>query len=159
MRLSGQSRPGAILVAGLLVGRGSFGITAGENEVFPQLDPRRDLVRLRTRQDDTGDAASEPTWFMGPPAQNQAQIPLHITNNCPDTIWPGIAWGEGTGPGIGGFELVPGRKRKFRIGADFRGRVWARTNCTVSGSSAVCATGDCSGQLDCRAGVSPPPSS
>ncbi len=29
----------------------------------------------------------------GPPKEHEGQIPMHITNNCDDTIWPGIANG------------------------------------------------------------------
>jgi hypothetical protein len=37
------------------------------------------------------------------------------------------------------------------LGQGWSGRFWGRTNCTGSGASLTCATGDCAGQLDCNA--------
>ena len=82
------------------------------------------------------------------------RIPMHITNSCDDTIWPGITTQSGTGPGTGGFKQAPGNTTKLWVSPDWEGRIWGRTNCTVSGKSASCDTGDCMGELDCKFGVS-----
>jgi hypothetical protein len=89
-------------------------------------------------------------------------IPLKITNNCADTIWPGIASQAGTGPDTGGFELSPGTSKNLTVGTDWQGRVWGRTNCSFNangmgasnldgnnGGGRACATGDCNGTLNC----------
>lgn len=79
-------------------------------------------------------------------------IPLVITNNCPETIWPGVATQHGDRPESQGFELTSGATRKMSVGPDWQGRVWGRTNCTVSNDTATCSTGDCFGRLDCEYG-------
>ena len=89
-----------------------------------------------------------------PSADWDGRIPIHITNSCEDTIWPGIATQSGRGPGIGGFEQDPGNTTKLWVSPNWEGRIWGRTNCTVSGKSASCETGDCMGKLDCELGVS-----
>jgi len=89
-------------------------------------------------------------------------IPLVVTNNCADTIWPGLGTQHGIGPGTGGFKLGPNDARKMWVSSDWQGRVWGRTNCTfnedgtgpgnlngVDGNGAACMTGDCFGRLDC----------
>lgn len=89
-------------------------------------------------------------------------VPLVISNNCAETIWPGIGSQAGTGPGTGGFELAPGNSTNWTVSADWQGRVWGRTNCSFNalgngasningndGSGAACDTGDCGGVLDC----------
>ena len=81
-------------------------------------------------------------------------IPLIITNKCPDTIWPGVATQAGEGPECNGFALQPGQTRNLTVGPTWQGRVWGRTNCTVEGDTATCATGDCSNKLDCEFTVS-----
>ncbi len=90
----------------------------------------------------------------------QTPIPIVVTNNCPDTIWPGIGTQHGTGPGTGGFELAPGASNKMFVSWDWQGRLWGRTNCTfdgnkngVNGGGAACMTGDCFGVLDCQVSV------
>ncbi|TDZ74982.1 Thaumatin-like protein 1 [Colletotrichum trifolii] len=86
----------------------------------------------------------------GPPEDWNGRVPLKITNSCGDTIWPGITTQHGVGPGTGGFELAAGDSRELWVGPTWQGRAWGRTNCTVSGESAGCATGDCFGKLDCE---------
>jgi hypothetical protein len=86
----------------------------------------------------------------GPPSNWNGRIPLAITNQCDTTIWPGVATQAGTGPGIGGFELVSGNSSQLWVSPDWQGRVWGRTNCTVNGESCSCDTGDCFGKLDCE---------
>ncbi|GAP87126.1 putative thaumatin family protein [Rosellinia necatrix] len=86
-------------------------------------------------------------------ARRDAAVPLIITNNCPDVLWPGIASQAGDAPAVHGFELGPGRSRKLTVGPTWAGRVWGRTNCTVGGDTATCRTGDCLGKLNCIYGV------
>jgi hypothetical protein len=91
-----------------------------------------------------------------------ATIPLKITNNCAETVWPGIASQSGTGPGTGGFELKSGTSKTLATGEDWQGRVWGRTNCSFNaagtgasnlngnnGAGRACGTGDCNGVLSC----------
>jgi hypothetical protein len=89
-----------------------------------------------------------------PLAKRDNPIPLIVTNNCGDTLWPGIATQGGDGPESGGFELAPGATRSLTVGPTWSGRVWGRTNCTVSNDTATCQTGDCFGKLECEYGVS-----
>jgi len=94
-------------------------------------------------------------------------IPLVVTNNCDETIWPGLATQNGLGPTVGGFELAPGKSKKLYVSADWQGRVWGRTNCSfnddgsgprvkggLDGNGKACLTGDCNGRVDCRGPVS-----
>jgi len=88
-------------------------------------------------------------------------IPLKITNNCPDTIWPALASQAGTGPGTGGFQLTPGTSQSLWVSSDWQGRVWGRTNCSFNANGSgpsnsngnnggqACETGDCNGVLNC----------
>ncbi|KAI1114744.1 thaumatin family protein [Nemania sp. NC0429] len=91
-----------------------------------------------------------------PLTKRDRAIPLIITNNCPDTLWPGIASQAGDAPELHGFELAPGKTRNLTVGPTWAGRVWGRTNCTVGGDSAACQTGDCLGRLNCIYGGSAP---
>jgi hypothetical protein len=87
-------------------------------------------------------------------SKRENPIPLIVTNKCGDTIWPGIATQGGEGPESSGFELGPGATMNMTVGSTWQGRVWGRTNCTVSGDAATCLTGDCFGKMDCEYGVS-----
>ncbi len=100
---------------------------------------------------------------MAAAANDNGTVPLRISNNCGDTIWPGVASQHGTGPGTGGFELPAGSYESFRVSWDWQGRVWGRTNCSfnangtgpsqlngVNGNGAACLTGDCFGVVDCE---------
>jgi hypothetical protein len=102
----------------------------------------------------------------GPPTKRDS-VPLVISNNCAETIWPGIGTQAGTGAGTGGFELASGDSRSLTVSADWQGRVWGRTNCSFNvagtgasnlngndGSGAACDTGDCGGVLSCVLTVS-----
>lgn len=91
-----------------------------------------------------------------PLTKRDRPIPLIITNNCPDTLWPGIASQAGDGPGIHGFELGSRKTKNLTVGPTWAGRVWGRTNCTVGNDTATCQTGDCMGKLNCIYGVSVP---
>jgi Thaumatin family len=81
------------------------------------------------------------------------QIPISVTNNCFETIWPGITTQNGTGPGTGGFELPPGIRKDMWVSPNWQGRIWGRSNCTVNGNSCSCETGDCFGEMDCKFSV------
>ncbi|KAK4229983.1 thaumatin family-domain-containing protein [Podospora fimiseda] len=99
----------------------------------------------------------------GSDPENPTPIPLVITNNCGETIWPGLATQNGIGPGTGGFELSPRESRRMFVSPDWQGRIWGRTNCSfnadgtgpsnlngVNGLGFACLTGDCFARLDCE---------
>lgn len=81
-------------------------------------------------------------------------IPLIVTNNCGETLWPGIRTQHGDPPDSHGFELGPGETKIQTVGPTWQGRIWGRTNCSTGGDTATCLTGDCFGKLDCEYGVS-----
>ncbi|KAI0405503.1 thaumatin family protein [Xylaria palmicola] len=91
-----------------------------------------------------------------PLTKRDRPIPLIVTNNCPDVLWPGIASQAGEAPETHGFELGPGWSRNLTVGPTWAGRVWGRTNCTVGGDTATCQTGDCLGKLNCAYGGDAP---
>lgn len=90
-------------------------------------------------------------------------VPLRVTNQCSEDIYPGIYTEPtyGNGPSTQGFKLSPGDRKDLNVGGNWQGRVWGRTNCTFNaegtGPSAnggfnggkSCQTGDCKGLLDC----------
>ena len=93
-------------------------------------------------------------------------VPLVVTNQCTETIYPGVATQAGTSPGTNGFGLAPGATRNLTVGHDWQGRVWGRTNCSFNsagtgpsntggnnGGGAACSTGDCFGVVDCKVAV------
>jgi len=103
----------------------------------------------------------------GPPEKRDNSIPLVISNQCGDTIWPGIASQAGTGPGTGGFALESGTSNNLLVSTDWQGRIWGRTNCSFNvggtgpsnlngnnGGGAACGSGDCAGVLSCVGSVS-----
>src|SRR5271156_358149 len=51
-------------------------------------------------------------------------IPIKVTNNCAETIWPALASQAGTGPDTGGFQLKPGTSQSLLVGSDWQGRIW-----------------------------------
>ncbi|KAL3426560.1 thaumatin family protein [Phlyctema vagabunda] len=98
----------------------------------------------------------------GPPSKRASTTPIVVSNQCADTIWPGIASQAGTGPGVGGFELASGDSRTLEVSADWQGRLWGRTNCSFNidgtgpgnlngnnGNGQACDTGDCNGVESC----------
>jgi hypothetical protein len=103
----------------------------------------------------------------GPVRKRDGGIPLVVTNQCAETIWPGIGTQAGTGPGTGGFQLETGDSKSMTVSNDWQGRVWGRTNCSFNalgtgasnlngnnGGGRACATGDCGGVLSCVLTVS-----
>lgn len=104
---------------------------------------------------------------FGPPMKRDS-VPLVVSNNCEQTIWPGIGTQAGTGAGTGGFELASGESKSLMVSTDWQGRVWGRTNCSFNelgtgasnlngnnGAGAACTTGDCGGVLSCVLTVRP----
>jgi hypothetical protein len=96
------------------------------------------------------------------PHPRDVSLPLRVTNHCPEPIWPAILTQNGRGPAKTGFVLNPGASNPQTVSGDWRGRVWARTNCTfgnggrpASGQGgAACQTGDCGMFLECLGAVS-----
>ncbi|KAK8016126.1 hypothetical protein PG993_014315 [Apiospora rasikravindrae] len=91
-----------------------------------------------------------------PLSKRDNPIPLIITNSCKEPLWPGIATQYGERPESSGFELGPGKTRNLTVSSDWQGRIWGRTNCTTSGDTATCSTGDCFGKLECQFSGAPP---
>ena len=102
----------------------------------------------------------DPLYFV---KQKDSDLPLRVTNRCPEVIYPGIGTQAGTAPVVQGFRLGQGESRNLTVSADWQGRVWGRTNCTfnpagtapannggVNGGGAACMTGDCGGVVNCR---------
>ena len=86
-----------------------------------------------------------------------SDLPLQVTNNCDDDVWPAILTQGGTGPGTGGFQLSAGESKSMTVSADWKGRVWARTNCSFDGAQgSACSTGDCGQNLECQGAGNPP---
>jgi beta-mannosidase len=94
-------------------------------------------------------------------ARKEPITPLLVTNNCPETIWPGISTQSGEGPKENGFELQTGKTFNQTVSEDWQGRVWGRTNCSFndegtapkSGGAKACRSGDCNGIMNCVVGV------
>lgn len=88
-------------------------------------------------------------------------VPLVVSNQCKETIYPGVATQAGKSPGTNGFGLEPGETRNLTVGQDWQGRVWGRTNCSFNddgtgpsnNQGAACSTGDCFGVVDCKVAV------
>ncbi|KAJ4965025.1 hypothetical protein NE237_016874 [Protea cynaroides] len=80
-----------------------------------------------------------------------------ITNNCEETIWPGITPGENFGGG--GFELKSRQSIVFTAPVGWSGRLWGRTGCNFdSNGQGTCQTGSCGNTLKCGAPGKPPAS-
>ncbi|KAF6163995.1 hypothetical protein GIB67_028699 [Kingdonia uniflora] len=83
-----------------------------------------------------------------------------LTNNCPNTIWPGLLSGAGTSPlDTTGFALQKDESKIVNVPTGWSGRLWGRTLCTQDSSGKItCLTGDCgSGTLECSGGGAAPP--
>lgn len=102
-------------------------------------------------------------------SKRNSDVPLRVTNNCNEDIYPGIGTQAGIGPDSTGFLLRPGASNAQTVSADWNGRVWARTNCSFNaqgtgrGASGTgfnqsagpaCTTGDCGGKVACGSTVS-----
>lgn len=97
--------------------------------------------------------------------KRESTVPLRITNNCREVLYPAVLTQTGTGPDVSGFRLAPGDTKPQNVSADWRGRVWARTNCTFDANSTVpssgqggaaCLTGDCGQFVECQGAVRQP---
>lgn len=85
-----------------------------------------------------------------------------ITNNCGDTVWPGILSNAGVAPlSTTGFALQKGESKPLDVPANWGGRLWGRTLCsTDSTGKFTCKTGDCgSGKVECSGAGAKPPAS
>lgn len=96
--------------------------------------------------------------------RENSDLPLIISSNCAETIYPAILTQSGTGPNRSGFRLETGDSVAQNVSADWRGRVWGRTNCTFnedgtvpasSQGGAPCSSGDCGSFIECQGAVSP----
>lgn len=95
--------------------------------------------------------------------QRDSNLPLTVTNLCQEDIYPAILTQSGTGPSSGGFLLQSGDTLAQTVSADWRGRIWGRTNCTFSQDNMTnpasstggqaCDTGDCGPNLECQGAV------
>ncbi|RWR88668.1 thaumatin-like protein [Cinnamomum micranthum f. kanehirae] len=84
---------------------------------------------------------------------------FEIRNQCPYTVW--AAWIKEKQKitfGGGGQLLDPGQSWNITMNPDnTRGRIWARTGCTLDASGrGRCQTGDCDGLLGCIRYGQPP---
>ena len=87
---------------------------------------------------------------------------VSIKNNCPYTIWPATLTSDNK-PQLSttGFELPSTQTRTIDVGGQWKGRFWARTQCSSDASGKfTCATADCgSGQVTCNGNGGAPPAS
>ena len=95
--------------------------------------------------------------------KRDSSVPLMVTNQCAETIYPGIQTQAGTGPSQSGFLLNTGDSQNLAVSADWQGRVWGRTNCSFNSDGTApangqpgqaCLTGDCGGTVACNGTVS-----
>ncbi|KAK8935834.1 hypothetical protein KSP39_PZI013377 [Platanthera zijinensis] len=98
--------------------------------------------------------------LASPAAAQYPAMTLTVVNNCPFPICPAIA--PNAGHDIlerGGFCLPTLSHRSFPAPTNhWSGRIWARTDCTHTGTHFSCATGDCGGRLECSGLAGAPPS-
>lgn len=124
------------------------------------------LLSLLPRTNALHHMKRDPIAWVAPRANT---VPLVISNQCKETIYPGIATQSGTSPGTRGFGLSPGSSRNLTVGHDWQGRVWGRTNCSFNfdgtgpsntggnnGGGSACSTGDCFGVVECQVAGAPP---
>lgn len=97
--------------------------------------------------------------------RQNSEKPLVVSNNCFETIYPAILTQSGTGPFKSGFRLEPGQSNSQSVSADWRGRVWGRTNCSFNDDGTmptsrqgrqVCSSGDCGNFIECQGAGNPP---
>lgn len=87
---------------------------------------------------------------------------ITFTNNCPNTIWPGALTADGGAQlAENGFELASQAKKTLDVPSPWKGRFWARTQCSTDSSGKfTCVTADCgSGQVTCNGNGAAPPAS
>jgi hypothetical protein len=103
------------------------------------------------------------TLVQAASADTPSSRPLIITNQCSDTIYPGILTQAGEGPADTGFKLDPGVSHTQSVSEAWEGRVWGRTNCSFNTDGTLpanntpgkaCLTGDCAGSVSCKVSVS-----
>lgn len=84
---------------------------------------------------------------------------LIISNNCPESIWPGILATAGhQTPMSGGFHLPTAGQVLLDLPLNWSGRIWPRQGCSFDQTGAFhCQTGDCSGFLQCGGTGGRPP--
>ncbi|XAR49400.1 hypothetical protein NMG60_11032588 [Bertholletia excelsa] len=81
---------------------------------------------------------------------------ITITNDCKETIWPGIIANNNNDSGDG-FSLKPGQSTIFNPPSGWGGRIWARTGCDFDKyGSGKCQTGGCGTSLKCSGPGDPP---
>lgn len=87
---------------------------------------------------------------------------ITIKNNCPYTIWPATLTAD-RAPQLSttGFELASQASKPLTVPSPWKGRFWARTQCsTDSAGRFTCLTADCgSGQVTCNGNGGAPPAS
>lgn len=95
-------------------------------------------------------------WKVEKRQSSNGNVPLVVTNNCAETIFPGVLTQSGGGPDSSGFRLNPGESRNLSVSHDWQGRVWGRTNCTFDSAGnnnaggRTCSTGDCGPNVQCK---------
>lgn len=132
-----------------------------------QLEPATLLVAFVALSPYTVRPVSAIHHLQHPPVhlvnRQNSDLPLIVTNNCDEVIYPAILTQSGTGPPQSGFRLDPTASISQNVSADWRGRVWGRTNCTFdedgnipsSGQGrAACSSGDCGAFVQCQGAVS-----
>lgn len=95
--------------------------------------------------------------------RQDSDLPLVVTSYCTEPIYPAILTQSGTGPAKAGFRLENGDSIPQTVSADWRGRVWGRTNCTFNPDGSLpqsgqggspCSSGDCGAFVECQGAVS-----
>ncbi|KAI0030381.1 thaumatin [Vararia minispora EC-137] len=89
---------------------------------------------------------------------------ITVRNQCSSTIWPALFTDPNAGSAVPsqatGWEMASGTSVSFTVSNNWTaGRVWPRTGCDFSTSqdASSCATGGCSGGLECTDGTAAAP--
>ncbi|KAK7838821.1 thaumatin-like protein 1, partial [Quercus suber] len=93
------------------------------------------------------------------PGAHSAKITF--TNNCSKTIWPGTLTSD-LKPQLSntGFELLSKASLTLDVQAPWKGRFWARTQCSTNSTNFTCETADCgTGKVACNGTGAIPPAS
>nr|XP_023927485.1 thaumatin-like protein 1 [Quercus suber] len=86
---------------------------------------------------------------------------ITFTNNCSKTIWPGTLTSD-LKPQLSntGFELLSKASLTLDVQAPWKGRFWARTQCSTNSTNFTCETADCgTGKVACNGTGAIPPAS